>query len=201
MNIDAKSDLELLEEWKAGSNNAGSALVRRHFDALYRFFENKARGHEDDLIQQTFMASVEAKNAFRGEGSFRAYLFGLARFQLLTHYRKTFRGAQLEPETSSVRDLGTSPTGAVARRQEAQLLELALQSIPIDQQIALELTYWQDLSAPEVAGVLGVSENTVYSRLRRAKGHLRDALEQLAENPADGRRALEDFVRSARCGR
>jgi RNA polymerase sigma-70 factor (ECF subfamily) len=71
------------------------------------------------------------------------------------------------------------------------LLELALQHIPVDQQIALELSYWEELSAPEMARVLGVPENTVYSRIRRAKSHLKEALERLSNDAQDRQRALE----------
>jgi DNA-directed RNA polymerase specialized sigma24 family protein len=42
------------------------------------------------------------------------------------------------------------------------------------------LTYFEELSAIEVAEALGIPENTVYSRLRRAKAHLRAALERTA---------------------
>ena len=90
------SDCELLERWRRGDNVAGSCLVKRHFDAVQRFFASKAPGHNEDLIQQTFMACVEAKDAFRGDSSFRAYLFGLARFQLLSHYRKLYRARGLD---------------------------------------------------------------------------------------------------------
>ena len=172
-------DHQLLDRWRAGDNQAGSHLVKRHFASLQRFFSSKVSSQHDDLIQQTFMACVESKDAFRGDASFRAYLFGLARFQLLTHYRKSYRDGRIDFTTSSVRDLGTSPTGELARREELKLLELALQQVPIDQQIALELTYTEGLAAPEVARVLGIPENTVYSRLRRAKAHLREALDRL----------------------
>lgn len=184
------SDLELFTRWRDGDNAAGSALIKRHFASLHRFFATKAHGHEEDLIQITFVACVEARDAFRGEASFRTYLFKLARLQLFTHYRKVYRRPEIDFTTTSIRDLGTSPSGALLRREERELLERALQHVPLDQQIALELTYWEDLAAPEVASVLGIPENTVYSRLRRAKGHLRDALERLSEAADERARAL-----------
>lgn len=184
-------DLVLFELWRRGDTRAGSSLVRRHFDALHRFFSSKAHGQVEDLIQQTFVACVEARDAFRGESSFRAYLFGLARLQLLTYYRKSQRMRAFDFTTTSVRDLGISPTGVLAQREDERLLSLALQQIPVDQQIALELTYWEGLSAPEVARVLGIPENTVYSRLRRAKEHLRSALDVLSDQPHQRRRAVE----------
>jgi RNA polymerase sigma factor (sigma-70 family) len=175
------TDLELLMRWRAGDNAAGSTLVKRHYETLHRFFSNKAPGHDEDLIQQTFVACIEARDAFRGESTFRAYLFGLARFQLLTHYRKVYRRPDFDFTITSLRDIGTTPTGALLRREASQLLRLALAQVPVDQQLALELTYWEGLAAPEIALALDIPENTVYSRLRRAKEHLRKALEHLSE--------------------
>jgi RNA polymerase sigma-70 factor (ECF subfamily) len=189
----AEEDTELLERWRRADGRAGSALVKRHFPALHRFFANKARGYEDDLIQQTFVACVEDRDAFRGDASFRAYLFGLARHQLMDHYRRIYRRQHLDFTSTSLCDLGTSPTGSLARQEERELLDLALRELPVDQQIALELTYWEELAAPEVASVLGIPENTVYSRLRRGKAHLREALERLTQVPAKRERVLALF--------
>ena len=180
------SDQDLLQGWRAGDNAAGSLLVKRHYRALYRFFRTKAHAHCDDLIQETFLACTQSKDSFRGESSFRTYLFSLARFQLLNHYRKQRRVCQIDFTTCTLRDLSTTPSGVLVRYQEHHLLQLALTHVPIDQQIALELTYWECLPAPEIARVLEIPENTVYSRLRRAKAHLRHALRSL-ESSADAR--------------
>ncbi|HTU62847.1 MAG TPA: sigma-70 family RNA polymerase sigma factor [Polyangiales bacterium] len=190
-------DLELLEQWRAGDMRAGSQLLKRHFNALHRFFSSKTRGPAEDLIQQTFVACVEAKDNFRGESSFRAYLFGLARMQLYLHYRKNGRLSGFDFTTTSVLDLRPSATGALMQRDEERLLQQALVRVPIDQQIALELTYWEELTAPEVARVLGIPENTVYSRLRRAKEHLKTALEQLSDRPDHRESALRLLARQS----
>ena len=187
---DSRTDLELLQLWQAGDNHAGSALVKRHFKALHRFLVSKVNSHAEDLIQQTFVACVEARDAFRGESSFRAYLFGLARFQLYRHYRDGRYRSRTQCITTSVRDQATSPSGVVVRHEERQLLLQAMQRVPVDQQIALELTYWNGMAAPELAHVLGVPENTVYSRLSRAKAQLRQVLGELSSEPATCERAI-----------
>lgn len=190
-------DLTLITRWRAGDNRAGSELVKRHFHVLHRFFATKAIGHSEDLTQQTFVACVESKDAFRAEGSFRAFLLGLARYQLYTYYRRRARTQDLDFTTRSVRDLGASPTGMVAEREEQLLLLRALQAVPLDQQIALELTYWEGLSAADIARVLEIPENTVYSRVRRAKGHLRSVLTTLCEH-GDERIAAYEMLVAAR---
>ncbi|MEX1364934.1 MAG: RNA polymerase subunit sigma-70, partial [Nannocystaceae bacterium] len=65
-------DFELLDRWRGGDVVAGNELLKRHFDALYRFFTNKLSDHADDLIQATMMACVRGRDSFRKECGFRA---------------------------------------------------------------------------------------------------------------------------------
>lgn len=70
----------------------GEQLFERHFDAVYRFFSSKADASEiSDLVQQTFLACVEAVESFEGHSSVRTYIFAIARHQLFRHYRKRTR--------------------------------------------------------------------------------------------------------------
>ena len=67
------------------------------------------------------------------------------------------------------------------RNQEARLLTTALRNLPVDQQITLELTYWEGFGGAEVATILGVSPHTVRSRLARARTSLEQEIHRLAE--------------------
>ena len=84
----------------------------------------------------------------------------------------------------SVVDLGTSATGKLARKHEQALLLSALRQLPLDQQIALELFYWEDLSGKEIAEVLGVGTNTARSQLYRARQALAARVHELAKSPS-----------------
>ena len=64
-------DAALLSAWRAGDDHAGRALFDRSFDALYRFFRNKAPDDVDDLVQDTFISLMKNTVEFRGEATFR----------------------------------------------------------------------------------------------------------------------------------
>ncbi len=168
---------ELLAVWRGGDNAAGNDLVSRHFAAISRFFRSKLGNDADDLIQQTFLACVEGRD--RIEGSFRSYLFAVARRRLFDHLRRSYRAPNLDFSVSSLADLGTTPSEGMARDQRAQLLQTALRQIPTEAQIALELAYWEELSGAEIAVVLDIAPGTVRSRLTRARGRLREAVKTL----------------------
>ena len=141
--VEVPTDFELLDAWRAGDSEAGNALFERHFASVCRFFRNKVDEGVDDLIQRTFLACVESRDAFRGEASFRTYLFTLARNELFAHLRRREREhARFDPLEQSVHDLGPTPTNIVAQKAEQRLLLQALRRIPVDLQVALELFYW-----------------------------------------------------------
>jgi RNA polymerase sigma factor (sigma-70 family) len=174
------TDAELLRAWADGDKTAGEQLFERHFEAIARFFRNKlsADTQHEDLIQQTFLGCVEARDRFRGEASFRSFLFAIAHNQLGKHWRSRSRD-RLDFQTISAFDIDPSPSAVVARDQEQQKLLLALRRLPIDSQVALELHYWEAMTAAEIGEVLGVPLGTAKTRLRRAKQLLESELRGL----------------------
>ncbi|MCH9681575.1 MAG: sigma-70 family RNA polymerase sigma factor [Deltaproteobacteria bacterium] len=178
------TDFELLDAWRAGDRMAGNALFDRYFDSLFRFFRNKVSEGADDLVQQTFLACVQTRDRFRGDASFRTYLFTAARSKLYTYLDKRRReGAAVDYGVTSCADLGVSPSGIVAHNEQQRMLLTALRLLPVDLQVALELFYFEQIRGPELAQVLAVPEGTVRSRLRRGRDILRSQLQQLLESP------------------
>lgn len=174
-----RTDLELLDAWRSGDNAAGDELVSRHWASISRFFRAKVGDDGADLISQTFLACVEGKDVISGD-NVKAYLFGVARRRLADHLRKKTRAPAVDLAESSLVDLATGPATALARRERSELLRDGLARIPVDDQIALELAYFEAMSTREIASVLEIEENTVRSRLARAREKLRTALAGLA---------------------
>lgn len=168
--------MELLDAWIGGDRAAGDELLVRHVDAVGRFFRSKLGDDVDELVQRCFLACIEHRDRFLKASSFRAYLFGIARNILLMHLRQLNHTSHDELSSRSMVDLDPSPSSRMRRLGVADRVSDALDRLPLDQRIAVELSYWEGLSAPEVAVVLDVNSNTVRSRLSRARATLRSAL-------------------------
>lgn len=165
-----QADHELLQAWRQGDEAAGGALLSRHFASLYRFFRNKVGHSADDLIQVTMLAVVKSRDGFRGDCSFRAYLFVVARHELYRHLRRNARDKRdFDPGVSSIQDLRPSPSAIAGAKVEQSLLRDALRCIPVQLQVALELHYWEELTMVELAAALQAPLGTVKSRLRRGR--------------------------------
>lgn len=186
-NLDTSSDAALLDAWRAGDLAAGNTLFRRHVRLLFRFFRTKLDGSVDDLVQETLLGCL--KGNFREETDFRTYLLCIARNRLYTHYKKKQRG--FDPLTSSVVQMGHSPSAVVAHGEDRARLLAALRRIPVESQTLLELYYWNGLQGPALAEILEISPHTVRSRLSRARDRLRKELATLQRTPLTELATLE----------
>jgi RNA polymerase sigma factor (sigma-70 family) len=200
--VDDEDDRSLLERWRAGDRTAGNRLFDRHVRPLMRFFRNKVDRGIEDLMQDTMLACVRGRDRLRDDGSFRAYLFQTARFVLYEHVRRR-RDGGFDPEEVALADLGPGPSTAYAKHREQQILLQALQKLPLEYQVTLELYFLEGLSGPELAAALGVPEATVRSRIRRGSEKLRAHIETLNESPelrASTMTNLEDWLIRLRAG-
>jgi RNA polymerase sigma-70 factor (ECF subfamily) len=179
------SDEELLARWRAGDRAAGHALFERHFQSLYRFFHTKCDGEVDELVQGTMLACLNARDQFRGEASFRTYLFSIARHKLYRLLRDRRRDPNLDVSITSVAEIVTTPRTVIARDQAHRALLDALRQLPAEQQTLLELYYWEELDTRALAKIFDVRVGTIQTWLFRARGKLRDLLRASAPDTLD----------------
>lgn len=158
-------------------------LIDEEWPKLRRFFRTKVPDTEAmDLVQNTMLAFVDGK--LRSPKKARAYLWGIARFQVLKYYEKHRRGAeQFDSTVHTAMDLGPSLSSRLDRRDK---LIRALHEMPVDHQMAFELRYGEDLQLKEVALALGVSLPTAKRYIAAAQEKLRAVF---GDEPADVRAA------------
>jgi RNA polymerase sigma-70 factor, ECF subfamily len=86
---DDPRDAELIAQWKAGDQRAATELVQRHASALARFASSSgARSDEiDEVVQDTFVRAFGSLDGFRGDSSFRTWLFTIERRLMMDRRR------------------------------------------------------------------------------------------------------------------
>lgn len=199
----ARDDGELLGAWRAGDKAAGSELVRRRLPEMIRFFRNKVAAEADvaDLVNQTFLGCVGGKDEFRGQTSFRRFVYAIAHNVLFAYIRRRDKHARenLDFATVCVSDVSAATASSIITdRRETQAVVTALREIPIEDQVVLELMYFEGLSGAEIAETLGLPEGTVRGRVRRGLDRLRTRVDlALAAGPAAPRPTEDELLRWA----
>jgi len=174
--VDDEDDRSLLERWRAGDPVAGERLFNRHERPLTRFFLNKVGHHTVDLVQHTMSACLCGGDRLRDDSSVRTYLFQTAREVLYEHLRR-HRDGPFDPQEVALAELGPIPSTAYAEDLQQRTLLEALQRIPLEDQITLELYFMEGLRGPELAVVLDVPEAAVPRRIRVGRDRLRALIE------------------------
>ncbi|HEY3593056.1 MAG TPA: RNA polymerase sigma factor, partial [Polyangiaceae bacterium] len=176
---EVSNETALLNRWRAGDRDAGSALLGRYIPTLTTFFRRRTNRNVEDLVQRTLVVSLDAVNNFEGRSSFKSFLLGIARNQFLKGLPAGQR-ANAEEEPSSLTTFPEdSPSQLLASKQELEVLLEALTTVGSPFREVLRMFYWEGMSIDEIAAAMSISQGTVKSRLGRGRAMLKDRLIEL----------------------
>ena len=133
----------------------------------------------EDVLQTTYLKILEGKACYRGEASFKTWLFAVIRKTAASERRKNVLRRLRLPGFRSQHDrvpTSQEPDVAWELSERQVFFRRALQSLPARQQEALHLVFYQDLSLREAALVMGVSIGSARTHYERGKKRLRKLL-------------------------
>ena len=173
-------DAELIAQWKAGDQRAASELVERHAAALARFAASSgAREDIDELVQDTFVRAFSSLDGFRGESSFRTWLFTIER-RLLMDRRRAERRRPIKTEIGEG-DAATEYDALdhmLASEAHAKVRN-ALDRLTPTQREVFVLRVNEGLSYKEIAEAVSTTEGAArvhyHNAMRSVKEFLEDA--------------------------
>jgi RNA polymerase sigma-70 factor (ECF subfamily) len=177
---EAPADEELVRRAQADPDQF-SALYERYAKDIERFMLARTNGHRDlaeDLASQVFTRAYTALPRYNA-GSFRGWLYQIARNTLIDTYRRQRPTAPLDAAWAVRSDEPPLDERVIAAEARQQLHDaLGLLAEP---QRAIILLRLQGLTGREIADRLGMSHDAMRSAQYRAMGKLRIALQHLHE--------------------
>lgn len=154
-----ETDMELIARWKAGDAKAATRLVARHSDALARFAASSGTVSEpEEVVQDTFVRAFGAIDSFRGESSFRTWLFTIAKRLILDRRRaeRRRRDTAEVKDTDAVSEFGA--LDAIIADEAAERVRAALEKLSPTQHEVFLLRVQQGMAYREIARVVGSTE-------------------------------------------
>jgi RNA polymerase sigma factor (sigma-70 family) len=151
-------DDQLTQRVQAGDEVALSALYRRYVAAIYRFVLAQVRDVDDaeDLTSETFSRMMQGLHGFRGDASFKNWLYQIARNLVRTHWRTAAyrRLVPLSPRLPAVVDPPDRASDGARRLESALAL---LRPLPPRYRQVLELRFLEGRTIEETATLLGLT--------------------------------------------
>jgi RNA polymerase sigma-70 factor, ECF subfamily len=155
------------------------------FDRLYNFAHwlTQNREEAEDLVQETFAKALKGFSSFQQGTNFRAWMYRILRNTFLTSRTGLkFAAAEsldLEGNEDILPATSDTPESILLDQLDQQLLQRALDGLPIQHREILLLCEVEEMSYQELASTLAVPLGTVMSRLSRARKALRDTAKAL----------------------
>lgn len=163
---------------RGAHRDAVALAARTHGAALGRFCMSLLGSQQEaeEVVQETLIAAHDALDAYRGEGSFGAYLFGIARRQCAKRLVKRSRRERRLQLVHDATAAEATPADLLERRQRAVRVRAAVESLKPSEREAVLLRFEADLGYGEIARVMSIEPPAARKRVSRALSRLRDVL-------------------------
>lgn len=154
-------ELSLVAQAREGNRDAFDVLFQRHKRFIYNVCYRMLGSADDaiDATQSAFIQAYRALSSFRGDASFRSWLYRIAVNQSTSMLRQSIRRGEIQIQMEY---------GDRMDHEDDRVWEALHDLIP-DLKAALVLFYFQGLSCREMAQAMGCSEGAVRTRLHRAR--------------------------------
>jgi RNA polymerase sigma-70 factor (ECF subfamily) len=181
-NVPPTNDEELLRLLAVGDESAFTTLYRQHQPPIYRFalLMSGSALIAEDVTQEVFLALMRDAQRFdSSRGTLSAYLYGIARNQVLRHHARNHAHVSLSAEEDE--DLppliaADDPLRDCVRREVIARVRQTVLTLPAKYREVVVLCDFQELSYAEAAAVLDCAVGTVCSRLHRGHALLLERL-------------------------
>lgn len=160
-----------------------ATIFDRHYDAVHRYLARRVGPDlADDLAAETFTEAFDVRHRFdTTHPNARPWLFGIATNLLRHHYRSEARRLRAYARLDHP-GLAVDAFGEIETRLDAEgarpAIAAALARLSVDERNVLLLFAWADLRYEEIAEALRIPIGTVRSRLNRARGRLRELIDE-----------------------
>lgn len=171
----APSDALLVSSFRAGDERAAAELVRRHAEALgrYLYAGGAPRGDLEDLVQETFIKAFRALDGWRGEASFRSWLFRIGGNLRKDLYRKEGRRVVLSITETDLPDQA-DPVAETEAHEAEDRLRRGIGTLPRLQREVFLMRAQQGLAYEDIAAALDTTPGA-------ARVHYHHAVKRLKE--------------------
>jgi RNA polymerase sigma-70 factor (ECF subfamily) len=192
MTLTTPSDAELLRLMAAGDEPAFVTLYQKYQGPVYRFalLMSGAANIAEEVTQEVFLAMIREPHRYDPtRGSLSAYLYGVARNQVLRLLKHERRHLQLTDEGEDEVRISSlaaqdDPFGDCNRNEVIRLVRQAVLSLPPRYREVVVLCDFQELSCTDAAAALDCPVGTVNSRLHRGHSLLLNKLRTRSLNSA-----------------
>ena len=176
---DEQRDQELIARWKAGDERAATELVERHAPALARFAVSSGeRNDVDELVQDTFVRAFNSLDGFRGDSSFRTWLFTIQRRLLLDRRRSEKRRRDKDELQEDDASTEYDALDSVVADETQKRLQAAVKRLSPTQREVFSLRIAEGMSYKEIADAVGTTEGAARVHYHNAMRAVKEFLDE-----------------------
>ena len=194
--MERENDVQLIQDTLAGDDEAFNTLVRKYQKSVHALTWRKIGDFQDaeEVTQDTFLRAYKNLSTLRNPHQFAGWLYVIANRLCINWLQKQKSAIQSledtpmrEIEHASYTHYEFEQRETAAGEQRLERAKKLLAKLPESERTVVTLYYLGEMTTKEIGRFLGVSVNTITSRLQRARKRLQDDQEHLIKEVLGGR--------------
>lgn len=165
----------LMMEIKNGNLDQASEIYNRYSKMLYNYFAKLSQDRDSgyDMMQDTFLRMIKYKHTYKETGSFKTWLFQIARNVFRDYYKKHKMMITSNTDIGQIGQIAVAEDGSDLEHRK-ELLQRSMLKLPEDSREILVLSRYEDLKYKEIADIMDLSVSHVKVKVFRAIQKLRE---------------------------
>jgi RNA polymerase sigma-70 factor (ECF subfamily) len=164
-------DEALLRSIAAGDKGAMRVLFQRHSVRVYRFalrlIEDAALA--EDIVSEVFMEVWRGARGFKAKSQVTTWLLAITRHKASSALRRRSEASLDDDIAAGLVDPGDDPELMTHHKNRGKIIRMCLNRLSLPHREVIDLVYYHERSIDEAARIVGVSKNTIKSRMMHAR--------------------------------
>ncbi len=193
--METKEDVQLIHNILSGNDDAFSTLVQKYQKSVHALAWRKISDfhYAEEITQDTFLQAYKKLSTLKNPHQFAGWLYVIAN-RLCINWLQRNKSAMQSLEGTPVREINrltyehyaSEERESEATERRYEIVQKLLERLPESERTVMTLYYLGEMTAKEIGNFLGVSVNTIKSRLRRARERLQADQEHLIQEVFSG---------------
>ena len=198
-------DVQLIHNILSGDDEAFSLLVQKYQKSVHALAWRKVGDfhYAEEITQDAFLQAYKKLATLKSPNQFSGWLYVIANRLCIAWLRKE-KSAIQSLEDTSINEIDKSAYARYVSEQREteatehhhEIVEKLLEKLPESERTVMTLHYLSEMTAKEIGRFLGVSANTITSRLRRARKRLQADQELMIQETLGGVQLSENLIKN-----
>ena len=175
-------DEKLIKKYIDWDKKSLEKLLGKHLQGIFNMCYRYSLNEDDsnDITQEVCIKIVKNLSKFKFKSSFKTWVYRITYNETINYLKKNKQNLSFEEESYKIESINT-PEKELEKKEIYKIITKEINKLDETSRNIILMYYYDDLKIKEISQIIWINENTIKTKLKRAKQFLKPKIEKLWE--------------------